>query len=408
MSNLSATARQLLPGGFGRSTFAVSDWCPTAASGAGYLLTTADGRELVDLNNNFTTLVHGHAHPRVVAAAREAMQHGLSYGLPNDGELHHARALLERLPHMDQVRYVNSGTEAVMTAVRLARAHTGRDRVVFVDAAYHGTSDVALPTMGRKGMRGIPRGVLDDIVLVPNGDEQALEAAFDAGEVAAVVMDLLPNRAGLVPLPPAFVTAIETRCRDVGALLIVDEVISLRLAFNGLAAARGVQPDLMTVGKLIGGGLPVGAVLGTREVMGHLDPRRENALEHGGTFSANPVTMASGLATLELYDAPAIEHLNALGARARGRLTERLGALPWEVRGEASLLRPFPRGERTEATAELHRRLWWHAYERGVLLLPNGLATLSTPMTEAVVDHAIDLVADAIAAVEDGAPVPAP
>jgi glutamate-1-semialdehyde 2,1-aminomutase len=368
-----------------------------AVRGAGYSIVDELGRELIDLNNNFTALIHGHAHPAVVSAGQEALARGASYGLPNLSEVRHARTLLERLPAMEQVRYANSGTEAVMAALRLARAHTGRDKVVMLRRAYHGLSDAVLPAGGDAARRGIPAGVDADTILVAVDDVDALEATLrEQGEqIAAVLIDLIPNRAGLVALSDQFVRRARALTEELGIVLIADEVISLRLAHGGFAAARGVEPDLMTTGKLIGGGLPVGALLGRAEIMGRLDPHAPDSVEQGGTFTGNPVTMESGIATLQLLDEHAIARLNDLGERARARLVDRLEGRSWEVRGAGSLLRPYPVGDGPPAPVR-HRALWWAAYERGVLLLPNGLAALSTPMTADVVEHAVDCIADAI------------
>lgn len=392
------TLSRLLPGGFGRSTFAVGERAPLVVRGEGWRLWDERGRELIDLNNNFTALVHGHAHERLVAAADRALRGGASFGLPNEAELLHANALMERLPGLDQIRYANSGTEAVMTALRVARAHTGRDGVLFVRNAYHGTADAALVPGGERSQRGIPAGVRRDVQNVPINDVAALRAAVEAGpeRLAALVLDFLPSRAGLIALDDAFVDEARALCRHHGILLVADEVMSFRLGWSGLAAARGVTPDLMTLGKVIGGGHPVGAVAGRAAVMAELDPRRPDGLEHGGTFSANPVTMAAGLASLELLDRAEIARVNALGATARGALGGRIAAHRWEVRGHGSLLRLVaPDGD----TPAQRLALWWQAYERGVLLMPTGLAALSTPMDAAVVADVVERLADAVEAV---------
>jgi len=392
-------ARKVLPGGFGRSTFAgAGAWSPYVASGAGPFVTDSEGRELVDYNNNFTTLVHGNAHPAIVAAAQEAMRSGASFGLPHASELEHAEELLGRFPAFDLVRYANSGSEAVSLALRVARAATGRDRVVFVRSAYHGTGDVALVSGGPAYLRGIPDAISGDVSLAElNEIASFLEATDPAkGELAAVVVDLLPNRAGLRRLSKEFAAAVEERCRELGALLIVDEVISFRLNHGGFHSEYGLDPDLVTLGKLIGGGSPIGAVVGKGAVMEELDPRRPGGLEHGGTFTGNPVSMAAGRASLELLDADAVERINGLGDMARERLAKRIAPLGWEVRGQGSLLRPFPLDASPDETSELQRRLWWAAYGRDVLLIQSGFMCVSTAMDESLVADSIDRVADSV------------
>jgi glutamate-1-semialdehyde 2,1-aminomutase len=390
----------VLPGGFGRSSLAVGPWSPVAVRGEGHRVWDDRGRCLIDANNNFTTLVHGHAHPAIVDAVERAVRTGASFGLPTFSEARHAQALVERIPSVDQVRYANSGTEAVMTALRLARAHTGRDLVVVVRGAYHGTSDAVLVAGGPKGRRGVPRAVQQDTLLVAVDDVAALEAAVraHADSVAAILLDLLPNRAGLHPVGDEYVAAVESLRRECGCVLIVDEVVSFRLAWGGLAAARGIEPDLITLGKAIGGGLPVGAVAGRAGIMAALDPFDPAAIEHGGTMTANPVTLDAGLAALELLDRAAVERINGLGDRARRALGEEIGPLGWEVRGQGSLLRPFPVGQ-PERERELQLQLWWQAIDRGLLLTSNGLVALSTAMDERVVDEVVERLAAALRAV---------
>lgn len=404
-------ARRVLPGGYGRSTFMVGAGAPYALRGEGCRLFDDTGRALIDLNNNFTALIHGHAHPRIVAAGVKALQDGASYGLPNAAELDHAEALLERLPHADLVRYTNSGTEAAMTALRVARAHTGRSRAILVRSAYHGTSDPVLAAGGDRSQRGVPPSLLAETLLVPLNDEFALAETLRRhhGEIAAVLIDLMANRSGLVSAEPSYVRLLANLCREHGIVLIADEVISFRLRWDGLASAYDLQPDLSVLGKLIGGGLPVGAVAGRRELMEELDPASARGLEHGGTFSGNPATLASGLAAMRLFDREAVTRLNALGNRARAALAERLEPLGWTVRGRGSLLRPIPSGD-AAAQAEQTRALWWGCYERNVLLNPSGLVALSTPLTGELVDYAVAAIA---AAAEDVAedwrpPVEAP
>lgn len=390
----------LFPGGYNRATFNVGPWCPMAVEGSGYLLVDELGREIIDLNNNFTALIHGHAHPKVVAAGHSAISQGSSFGLPNRHEVRLARALLSRFGNMDQVRFANSGTEAVMAAVRLARAYSSRPVVAFIEKAYHGLADTPLSTS--PFARGVTQGVRGDVRVLPHGDVEALEALFaeEAEHVAGVVLDLIPNRAGLVPLPIDFVRRARELTRRHGSVLIVDEVISARLNYRGHADSLGIQPDVMTLGKMIGGGLPVGAVLGVASIMERFDPSHASGVEMGGTFSGNPVTMASGLAAMELYDEQEVARLNALGSQARKRLDAHLEGRPWDVRGEGSLLRAYC--ERTDTSAHaVHLRVWQAAYRRGILILPNGLACLSTPMSNDVVDHVVDELARAVVEVDD-------
>ncbi len=364
-----------LPGGNSRTTLFVPPHPPYARRGYGCLLEDVDGRELIDLQNNYTALIHGHAHPKLVEAATAALRDGASFGLPTEHEIAMAELLSERVGWARRWRFANSGTEAVMIALRAARALTGRDVVVKFAGCYHGSYDAVLAD----GALGVPAGLARDVVEVPLGDIDALRAALDAraGEVACVLFDAMPNRAGLRPAEPGFVAELraETRRRDI--LLVQDEVLTFRIAPGGLHSLYDLEPDLITLGKVIGGGLPVGAVGGPAALMNQFDPRRSDGLPHGGTFSANPVTLAAGRAALELFDAAEIDRLNALGDRLRTALADQ----GRRVAGRGSLVRLL---------ADDPAALWWSAYEQGLLLSGNGLACLSTPMDDAVIDDAIE------------------
>ena len=357
-----------------------------------------EGRELIDANNNFTTLIHGNANPEVLEAANAVMRGGTCWGVPNAEEWELAELLLQRMPGYDQIRFANSGTEAVMSAFRIARAFTGRDRIVMTKDGFHGTSDTALSASGPS--RGVPASATRDVSLVPLNDVAALRETFASvgSETAAIILDLLPNKAGLTPVDDEFLREARALATQSGALLIVDEIISYRLATDGLDGARDAQADLVTLGKVIGGGFPIGAVVGKAEVMSVIDPWQPGAINHSGTFSGNPVTMAAGAAAMRLLTAEAIERINGLGDRARAALTTRLAPLGWEVRGSGSLLRPFPAGIRKVDEATQHR-LWWEAYGHGVVLSSANLAALSTPMTSDVVDDFVERLASAVQAV---------
>lgn len=389
----------LLPGAVGRSTYFTGAVAPFAARGEGYRLWDERGRELIDANNNFTSLVHGNAHPQLCDAAVKALREGSCWGIPNAYEWELAELLLDRLPGLDQVRFTNSGTEAVMTAVRVARAATGRDGVVMTRLGYHGSSDLALCTGNAAERRGVPEGVSRDATIIGLNDVAALTEAIAARPdgYAAIIIDLLPNRAGLIAKTPEFVRTARALATRHGIALIIDEVISLRLGAHGLSGEYGVAPDLLTTGKLIGGGFPVGAIAGREELMRVLDPTRPGAIPQSGTFSGNPVSMAAGAESLRLLTPEVIDRMNVQGDAARQAIAERISAAGWEMRGRGSLLRPFPR-DRDYDTA-LQRELWWAAYERGLLVSPANLVALSSPMTDRVVGDLADRLVDAVLSV---------
>jgi glutamate-1-semialdehyde 2,1-aminomutase len=361
------TAVESLPGGSTRSTVYVPPAPPYAVRGVGFTIVDAAGRALIDLQGNMTALVHGHAHPAIVAELREALSEGLCFGMPTERELALAGALVERIDAVERVRFANSGTEAVMLALRVARAATGRPMILRFEGCYHGTYDAVVAD----GARGVPPETWDSVVTVPIGDAEAFVAALDVhGEaLACVLVDLMPNRAGLVPTTPEFARLLQDETRKRGILLVCDEVITFRLATGGLHAEYGIRPDLVVLGKAIGGGLPVGAYGGAADVMTVTDPRRPDAVELGGTFTANPLTMRAGLVGLELLDGAEIARINRLGDALRDGLRD----LGFRVNGRGSLLRIL---------ADDPLELWWRLYRAGVLIAKNGLAAVSLPMDD--------------------------
>jgi glutamate-1-semialdehyde 2,1-aminomutase len=244
---------------------------------------------------------------------------------------------------------------------------------------------------------------LADTLVVPFNDVEALRKAVtdNEGSIAAILLDLLPNRVGMIPPSDDFVTAASESAQRIGAALIVDEVISLRLHTGGLTTARGIPADMVAMGKMIGGGMPVGAVVGRAQWMQELDVTSGTSLEGGGTFSANPLTMAAGIAVFDNYGEAEINRLAGLGERFRAGLREVFAEHGWEPRGQGSLTRLFPLGiEDPAAIVETQRRLWWAAYGRGVLVSKHGVASLSTPMTEEEIDNAIAVFTEAVPTIE--------
>jgi glutamate-1-semialdehyde 2,1-aminomutase len=367
-------ALRSLPGGNSRSTVFVAPHPPYVARGAGCEIVDVDGHQAIDLQNNYTALIHGHAFAPVLAAARAALAEGSAFGLPTSSEIELAECLAGRVGWAEQWRFANSGTEAVMMAVRGARAATGRDGLLRFANCYHGSWDAVV----RRGSHGVPAAAQRDVLTLELGDGEAFVAALDEheGRLAAVLLDLMPNRAGLRPLTPSFVELVREQTARRGIALVIDEVITFRLAPGGLHSLYGIEADLVALGKMIGGGFPVGAVGGRADFMGVFDPRRPDAVAHGGTFSANPVTMRAGLAALQAFGCAEIERVDALGDRLREGLRER----GWSVAGRGSLL---------QIGSQDPSALWWRLYEAGVLIAGNGLVCISTPMDEQVIERVL-------------------
>ena len=381
---------------------------------AGCRFTDEDGREYIDWCLSWGPLILGHADPDVHAAALEAVQEGASFGAPSRREVLLAEAFLARMPHFDQVRFVSSGTEAVMSAVRLARGYTGRDVTVKFTGCYHGHVDSllveagsGLATFGTPSSAGVPRGFSDTTVVLPLDDTEKLAAFFAArgDEVAAVIIEPIPANSGLLVQRPEFLQA----CRDLtakhGALLIFDEVITgFRVGPSGAAPLLGVTPDLGTYGKIIGGGFPVGAYATRNEIMAHVSPL--GGVYQAGTLSGNPVAMAAGLATLEKTGRPGFyEELERKGARLQAGLEQaaaaggvtatvvRQGSLFWTVfQPEAPRAVENVDGRKMEIYGRLHRDL----IDRGVYLAPSGweVGFVSAAHTDQDIDTTVAAVAD--------------
>jgi glutamate-1-semialdehyde 2,1-aminomutase len=306
------------------------------ASGATF--TDVDGNEYVDFCLSWGPLILGHGHPAVVEAVRAAAGRGLSYGACHAAEAELAGRVLEAFPSMEQVRMVSSGTEAVMTALRIARGATGRSTILKFEGGYHGHSDAllvkagsGLATFGTSSSLGVPEGFARDTLVLPFDDVDVLEEAFRkrGKELACVVVEPLPGNNGLLEQRVEWLEKLRALTREQGVLLIFDEVISgFRVQFGGYGDRVGIEPDLVTLGKIIGGGMPVGAVAGPRELMKLLSP--EGGVYQAGTLSGNPVAMAAGIATLDVLRGEGVyDRLEALGRTFDDALTEQSRTRPW-------------------------------------------------------------------------------
>ncbi len=336
-------ATRVIPGGVNspvRAFRAVGGTPLFFESGSGAYLKDADGRSYLDLVCSWGPLILGHAHPAVVEAVVRACHDGTTFGAPCAAEVELAERVVASYPGIEQVRLVSSGTEAVMSAIRLARAFTGRDLIVKFSGCYHGHADhllvaagSGLATFGRPSSAGVPEAFIEATRVLPLDDEAAAEALFarEGDRIAAVIIEPVPANHGLLLQRPQFLAILRALTRHYGALLIFDEVISgFRLARGGAAEQLMIVPDLATFGKVIGGGMPVGAFAGPRHVMARLAP--DGDTYQAGTLSGNPVAMASGIATLDVLAAEdGWEKLEALGAQLERLLQPVLREAPFPV-----------------------------------------------------------------------------
>jgi glutamate-1-semialdehyde 2,1-aminomutase len=431
-AELFARAQAVMPGGNTRTTVYMDPYPPYAAFGEGCFVTDVEGDRRLDCLNNYTALIHGHAHPAIVEAATRRVAQGSSFPLPTPEEIELAGVLCERLPSAERVRFTNSGSEAVMMAVKGARAFTGRPKIAKFEGAYHGSYDYVEVSLGStpenwgtlaapasvEYSRGTPPAVLADVVVLPfNHAEHAVaRIEREASSLAAVVVDPVPNRVGLMPARREFLRALREVTDRHGIVLIFDEVISFRVGYRGAQGAFGVTPDVTTLGKIIGGGFPVGAVVGRADVMAVFDPTAgPPRAPHGGTFNANPVTMAAGLAAMRLLTPDAYARLDETGAKLRASLAdcfERAG-VGGSVTGMGSLFRLHgtgreivdyrsarPTAEEAARLSRIIRRLMEH----GVLMSITGLGCLSTPMGDPELESLVETFAAVLAMEREGTP----
>jgi glutamate-1-semialdehyde 2,1-aminomutase len=431
---LFARAREVTPGGVNspvRAFGAVGGTPRFMAEGRGPYLVDVDGHEYVDLVGSWGPLLHGHAHPEVIEAVTTAAARGTSFGTPSEPEVALAEEIVARTP-VDQVRLVSSGTEATMSAVRLARGATGRELVVKFAGCYHGHVDALLAeagsgvaTFGLPGTPGVPAGSTLATLVLPYNDRDAVEAAFanHRSAIACVITEAAPGNMGVVPPDPGFNAFLADMCTRHGALLISDEVMTgFRVSEAGQwgldGRLEGWQPDLMTFGKVMGGGFPAAAFGGRAAITSQLAP--EGPVYQAGTLSGNPVAASAGLATLRLADAAAYARLDTAAEQVRRMVSEALSTagVPHVVQGSGTLFSVFfgptePVRDFTAAqTQDLHRfRDFFHVMlDHGVYLPPSAYEAwfVSTAHDDAALDRihsALPVAAKAAAAARpDSAP----
>ena len=417
-------ALKVLPGGVSRNTVLRKPHPLYASHASGCRVTDVEGVERIDFANNMASLIHGHAHPEIVRAVSEQLGRGTAFTLATEVEIRYAEHIVGRNDGFDKIRFVNSGTEAVMGMLKAARAFTGRHRIAKVEGSYHGlydyaeVSQTAVPSNWGDATSpaavpvafGTPPGVLADVVVIPFNDPEQAAAILDRhrGSLAGVIVDPLPHRVGLVRATDDFVAALREWTRADGSLLLFDEVITFRSEYGGAQEWYATRPDLTAMGKMIGGGFPVGAIAGRAEVMEVMNPLADIVLfPHSGTFSANPITMAAGLTAMELFDAEAVERVNALAERAIVGIEKAIsdtGAAA-SVTGGGSMFRvhmkdrPPTNYREAFVTVEEARRLNLlldHLLDAGFIMINTCSAAISTAMGEDEIDALIEAMAEGL------------
>jgi glutamate-1-semialdehyde 2,1-aminomutase len=415
-----ARARQLIPGGVNspaRAFGAVGGEPIVFRSAAGAYLTDVDGNRYIDYIGSWGPMILGHQHPRVVAAVRDALERAMSFGAPTEAENELAQLIIDAVPSIEKVRLVNSGTEATMSAVRLARGYTGRDVIVKFAGNYHGHVDSLLVAAGSSAATlavphspGVTAGTSRDTLVLKYNDVDGLQAAFDRhGErIAGVILEPVVGNMGCVPATPEFLQQLRGLTAACGAVLIFDEVMSgFRVAYGGAQSLYGITPDITTLGKIVGGGMPIGAYGGKSVIMDHMLPA--GRVFQAGTLSGNPVATAAGIATLQmLRDEPPYERLEQLGARLAAGLdaaAERAG-IPHTVGRVGSMMTLFFHPDRVsdwDVASECDRQrfaaYFWGLIERSVYMPCSQFEALfvSAAHSEADIQATIDAAGEVLA-----------
>mgnify|MGYP006283772703 CR=1 FL=1 len=408
-------ARNVIPGGVSRNTVFHKPFPHYAKQALGCYVTDIDGVERIDFANNMASLIHGHAFPPIVDAVTKQIRKGTAYTIATEAELSFAQLLCSRAPSFEKIRFVNSGTEAVMAMIKAARAFTGKEKIAKAEGAYHGTYDFAEVSQKAKPENwgdvdspnsvpvatGTPKNVLNDVVVFPYNDTERTLAILNqhADEIACVLIDPVPHRVGLVPGNEAYVKALYEWTRENDALLVFDEVVTFRVGYSGAQENYPVKPDLTALGKIIGGGFPVGAFTGRSDIMKILDPNEKNLLfPHSGTFSANPVTMTAGLVAMEYFHPQAVHDINALTQKAIEQLAEaiKVAGVPMSITGAGSMFRLHlqPKAPVTyreayqspQAEALIVKMLDYLFYEENLMMINTLACMFSTVMTQKEVD----------------------
>lgn len=415
-------ACKVMPGGVSRNTVLRFPHPFYAARGQGCYVTDIEGVQRIDFANNMASLIHGHAHPAIVEAVSEQLAKGTAFTLATEEELLYAEHMCDRSTGFEKIRFVNSGTEAVMSCLKAARAFTGRTKIAKVEGAYHGLYDYAEVSQTASPetwgdvdrpnsvpvAHGTPTSALNDVVVIPFNDVERALAILDqhVDELACVLIDLLPHRVGLIPAASDYFAALRQWTQKNGALLVCDEVITFRSNYGGSQEWYDVRPDLTALGKMIGGGFPVGALAGRKDVMDVMNPLADKVLfPHSGTFSANPVTMVAGRVAMELFDRSQVERLNNLAASAREQIAEaiRIADIPACVTGAGTMFRVHMKAEAptnyrqtyvTREEARLINLLLDHLFAHGIMMINTCSATLSTPMTQKEIGILADVMLD--------------
>ncbi|MBT4523006.1 MAG: aspartate aminotransferase family protein [Halieaceae bacterium] len=393
---------QFIPGGATRSLSYFKPYPIHIDYGQGAYVFTPEGHKLFDVTNAYGALVHGHGDPAIVGAVQAGIAKGSQYSAPTLGQYELAKLLCDRVPGLEKLRFLNSGTEATLFALRTARAYTGKDKIIKMSGGFHGTHDcVAASTQKGVVTAGIPAGMTADIIEVPFNDFDAIENAVseNASHLAAVIMEPFLGAGGIVLPAEGYLEHVRAVTAAQGVLLIFDEIFSLRVNTGGCQKLFGVTPDLTTVGKLVGGGLPIGVLGGKTEIMNiFCHESTSEPLYHSGTFNGYETVMQAGIAAVKKYDEDAVSHVNQLGESLQRGIMESASnnGLNIQCNQIGSLLNihfvnePVTSVDQVaKSVTQLHDLLHLSLLNKGIFSIPRGLLILTTVMTGEEIDFLI-------------------
>ncbi len=411
-------ARSVMPAGETRAATFYTPYPVTMTAGDGAWLSDCDGNRYLDMLNNFTSLAHGHAQPEIVEEAAEQLTRGTVFGAVAEPQAALAKLLIERLPSLDMLRFTNSGTEATMMMMRAARAFTGRDVIVKMDGGYHGSHDfvevnvradlqAGVSPAARLEGRGLPAAVLNAVMVAPFNDLAAMESLLREHheDIAGIIIEPMPNAGGMVPPQPGYLRGLRKLADAYDALLLFDEIVTFRLSRGGFQEIADVTPDMTALAKIIGGGFPVGAFGGRKEIMQAFDPLSDaQPLFHSGTFNGNNMSMTAGLASLRRLDEAAIAGINGLGEKLsdgvnkifadRGIRAQCLGygslqQIQWTDEPVVTLADARRAGDGAGRARDL---LHLELLNRGVYTSNRGMFSISTAMRDEDIHMALEAV----------------
>jgi len=401
-------AQEVFPGGDTRAAVYHEPYPSFVDSASGCTVTTVDGEELVDFLNNYSVTVLGHAPPAVTDASSERLRQGNAVGAPTEAATALARRLVERVPSLDRIRFCNSGTEATMNAIRVARAYTGQDRVLTVNGGFHGYHDAVSGGVQATDRAAQRAGELT--LTTPFNDVEALKTAFEqhGRDLACFIVEPVLGAGGMIRGQEEFLEAARDLTETTETPLVFDEIQSFRLAVGGAQQRYGVIPDITTLGKIIGGGLPIGAFGGRKDILAECHPE-QGSVTHTGTFNANPATMIGGMATLDELDEATIDRLNRQGAAVREQLEEigEASKVPITVTGDGSFFQihitegPVQSEADVPDADEPRRVLFLNLRNEGVFIAPRGMGNISTPMNDEAIGTLTEAFSQALPAVGD-------